>query len=78
MRGMVIAGISNENCPLCYSVSRGAIRSAHVDAVLVVETPADGVSLNHDIAHSSGVDWWMVWWVLVSLERRSGGEVTVW
>lgn len=53
---MPLAGIPDQQCSLNDSVPLLAICGAHVDIVLVVETPAHGVPLNYKIAHGEGSD----------------------
>lgn len=50
---VVLAGVANEDGSLLDGVALGAVGRAHVDAVLVVEAPADGVALNDEVAHGS-------------------------
>lgn len=49
---MFLAGVADEDGPLLYWVALRTICGAHIDAVLVVETPADRESLDNDIAHT--------------------------
>jgi hypothetical protein len=51
VRGVVLACVSDQDGPLLDGVALGAVGGAHVDAVLVVEAPADGVAFNHEVAH---------------------------
>lgn len=47
VRRMVLAGVSHEDGPLLDRVALGAVCRAHIDAVLVVDAPADGVEFDH-------------------------------
>lgn len=48
---MVLAGVPDQDGALLDGMTLGAVGGAHVDAVLVVEAPADGVAFNHEVAH---------------------------
>jgi hypothetical protein len=52
VRRVVLAGVPNEDGPLLHGVAMSAVGRAHVDAMLVVEAPAEGVALDDEVAHS--------------------------
>lgn len=54
VRRVVLAGVAHEHGALLHGVALGAVGGAHVDAVLVVEAPADGVALDDEVAHGEG------------------------
>jgi hypothetical protein len=49
-----LAGVADKDGLLLYWMALGAICGAHIDAVLVVETPADRVSFDDEVTHSEG------------------------
>ena len=69
VRGVFLAGVAHEDGPLLYRMALRAICGAHVDAVLVVEAPADRVPFDDEVAHLEGA-WWRTRWC--SSERSNG------
>lgn len=54
LRGVVVAGVSDEDGLLLDVVAPGAVGGAHIDAVLVIEAPADRVAFDDEVAHDGG------------------------
>ena len=72
---MLLAGVPDEDRPLLYRVALRTICGAHIDAVLVVEAPADRVPFDDEVAHLDCA-WWRASWrgerPMPKSERRSG------
>lgn len=54
--GVVPAQVADENGLLLYAVALLVGGGAHVDAVLVVDTAADGVALDETVTHGDGCE----------------------
>lgn len=51
VRRVYLASIAHENRPLLHRMALGTVGRTHIDAVLVVEAPADRVAFDHEVAH---------------------------